>query len=256
MSHGDGYSPRPSLSARRAAGRLGAGFAPLGHADLRNPSKDRRWSFGTPGEVADQPERKGKRPPMSPTSLHLMRLRSLSPLAVGLCALALGACGGSGSTSASAASSNSEDRDTARLKLTQCLRENGVDVPDNPGQGNGGQGNGGRRSLSDADREKMQTAMQGPCKEFRQAAGGNISAEDRQAFQDAFQKFAQCMRQNGVDVPDPTQGGGPRGGGARQSLNSDDPDVQAAREKCQDDLPQRGLRGGGGGPGGSGGESQ
>ena len=63
-------------------------------------------------------------------------------------------------------------------------------------------------------------------------------------MQDRFQEFSQCMRDEGVEVPDITAGGGPPGGG--EQLDQDDPDVQAAMEKCQGELPQ-------GGPGRAGG---
>ena len=67
-------------------------------------------------------------------------LRYLAPtLAVGL-ALALGACGGSDdpetpppADESSAASGPSNEQDTSRVKLTQCLREQGLDVPDTEG---------------------------------------------------------------------------------------------------------------------------
>ena len=180
-----------------------------------------------------------------------MRL-TWSLLAVALSALSLAACGGSDSDSATAASgsssgSDANERDAARVRLTECLRENGVDVPD-PGQ-RGGPGQGGGRP--DFDREELQEALEGPCKEFRDDAFGDISEEDRQEFQDAFQAFAQCMRDNGVDLPDPGQGGGPGAGGPPGrggGIDMDDPDVQAAQEKCRDKLPQGGP--GGGGPGG------
>lgn len=57
------------------------------------------------------------------TSSHLLR-RAEPLLAVGLSAALFGACGDSTSSGATPAGSSSNDRDTARLKLTQCLREN------------------------------------------------------------------------------------------------------------------------------------
>lgn len=173
---------------------------------------------------------------MTPAKVHRTHVGAL--LAVGLSALALAACGGSdseaGSGSSRGSGSSSNEQDAARVRLTQCLRENGVDVPDNPGQG--GQG-------ADIDRDKLQEALEGPCKEFQDDAFGDITEEDRQEMQDSFQQFAQCMRENGVDVPDiDTSGDGPPAGGGQ--LDQDDPDVQAAMEKCQDELPQ-------GGPGGA-----
>lgn len=100
----------------------------------------------------------------------------------------------------------------------------------------------GRGGLSEADRQKRRQALEGPCKDLQQGAFGHRSEEERQEFQDAFQRFAQCMRQNGVDVPDPTAGGGSGGGVRMHELDRDDPDVQAAQEKCQSELPQRGGR--------------
>jgi hypothetical protein len=153
-----------------------------------------------------------------------------------------------GSGSSGTAASDNDARDTARLKLQKCLRDNGVDLPA-PGQN--GAGGGGFRNI---DRQKLRTAMQGPCKKFQTAAFGNITPQQRQEFQDAFVKFAACMRQNGVDVPTPNfgAGGGPgAGGGARRRLNRNDPKTKAALQKCRSSLPNGG-RFGGGGPGGGG----
>ena len=171
--------------------------------------------------------------------------RFSSFLAIGLAAAVFVACGSdsdsSDSTNGSSGSSSSEenDQDAAQVRLRQCLRENGVDVPDNPGQGGGGGG-----APENFDREKLQEALDGPCKEYQTGAFGNISEEDRQEFQDSFQKFAQCMRDQGIDVPDMTAGEGPPAGGGGE-LDPDDPDVQAATEQCRDELPQRAPIGGG-----------
>ena len=193
----------------------------------------------------------------SPSSLQRARtLRLMRTLAIaGLLAasVVVAGCGGSGSAAssgASASTSSDNDREAARLKLNQCLRQQGVNVPDTGGAGGGG----GGAQLSEADREKRRIAIEGPCKEFQSSAGGNLTDEQRQEFQDAFTKFAACMRQNGVDVPDPTAGGGggAGGGGIRRLLDQDDPKVKAATTACQDQLPQRGQ----GGPRGGGAAAQ
>ena len=50
-------------------------------------------------------------------------------------ALAAAGCGSSsGSGSGSSSGSPSSSQDAARVKLSQCLRDHGVDIPDNPGQ--------------------------------------------------------------------------------------------------------------------------
>jgi hypothetical protein len=157
-------------------------------------------------------------------------------------ALAVAGCGSSsGSGSGSSSGSTSSSQDAARVKLSQCLRDHGVDIPDNPGQGGGG-------APQNIDRTKVQAAMQA-CRKYQSAAFGNVSASQQQEFRDAFTKFSACMRQHGVEVPDVAQGGGPPAGG--QQLNRDDPKTKAAIQACQSKLPQRGS-GGPAGPGGGG----
>src|SRR4051794_33177172 len=151
--------------------------------------------------------------------------------------LALAACGSSGGGTASADSSGA--RDTARLKLQECLRQQGIDAPA-PGATTGQP-----RQVSGADRQKFQTAVQGPCKKYAQNAFGNLSDAQRQDLQDQFAKFATCMRQHGVDLPNVTPGQGPPAG--VQRLNRNTPKFQAAAKACEKLRPQRP---GGGGPGG------
>jgi hypothetical protein len=150
-------------------------------------------------------------------------------LAAGLSALTLGACGGSDSATGSP---SENDRDTARLKLNQCLREHGIDVPDTPGKG----------GVVRVERDEVEKVLGGPCKKLQQAAFGSISEEDRQEFEDAFQRFAQCMRDNGVDVPDVTVGSGR--GPSRARVDGNDPKVEAASRKCRSKLPRGGPGGG------------
>jgi hypothetical protein len=175
---------------------------------------------------------------MSPKALHRPLLLSAVLIAS---AAGLAACGGSSSSSATASSSSSSD--TARLKFTQCLRDNGVNIPTNPGQSGGGPPN--------INRAQMQTALKA-CQKYRGALGGTITPAQRQQFQEAFLKFQACMSQHGVDLPSRPAGGGPPTGG--QQINRNSPTFQAAAKACQSQLPQR--SGGGGGPGFFGGGGQ
>lgn len=183
---------------------------------------------------------------MPNTASHLLHRPALL-LAVGLSALALGACGSSDSDEPSSGNAAQEppstadapgsagapptadDQDAGRVRLTQCLRENGVDIPDNPGPN------------VQVDPDKLQAALAGPCKEFQAGAFGDAGGQDLQEFRDAFSKFAQCMRDNGADVPDL----GPNDGPAQihTLIDPNDPDVQAAQPKCQDRI-QQGAGGG------------
>jgi hypothetical protein len=185
---------------------------------------------------------------MRSTKLHAPRnlpaartLRCATIIALFMASLLVVACSGSDSSKASAAgnsSGSSDAQDTARVRLTDCLRKQGIDVPSNPGQGGGG----GPRNI---DRDKLRQAMQGPCKKYQQKAFGNVSQQDRAEFRDRLTKFTSCMRKNGVDIPD----FGAQGGGQQPAqIDQSDPAVQKATKACRDKLP-RGGPGGGAGPG-------
>ena len=164
----------------------------------------------------------------------MRRMTFLSGLAV-LAALGLAACGGSGDPAASAADADAK-AEAARIRLQQCLRENGLDVPDNPG----------RATRIRIDQDKARAAMQ-KCRKYQEAAFGTITPAQRQEFRDAFVKFAACMRKHGVEVPEPGSAPSvrvaPRDGGGRR-LDGGSPKEQAAMKACQDELP-KGGRGGG-----------
>jgi hypothetical protein len=153
-------------------------------------------------------------------------------------AISLAACGGSGNEPANASDSEA-DRETAQVRLQQCLRKQGVNLP-SPGQ---------RGEFRDTplDRQKMRKAMEGPCKKHREEAFGDFTEEDRQEMRDRMVKFSACMRRNGVDMPDVKAGGGPQ----RVTIDRDNPRVQKAEKACRKLLPQPPggpRRGPGGGP--------
>jgi hypothetical protein len=171
---------------------------------------------------------------MSPTTS--LRRAAGAVLAAAACA-GLAACGGDDAPATSGAASASE-QDAAQVRLRDCLREQGVDLPA-PGEDGGSR----IRLGNEQDRRRLDEAFQA-CDEERKAAFGDVTQEDRQELQDDFARFAQCMRDRGVEVPDVQFGSGaPRADGAAD-IDPDDPDVRAARDACQDKLPQ-GLPGGG-----------
>ncbi len=156
-------------------------------------------------------------------------LLTLAGVAVGLTAC------GSGEDPASAADADAK-AEKARLRLEQCLRENGVDIKTS---------DGGRRRVVRAT-PKDEQAMQ-KCRKYQQEAFGSITPQQRQEFQDAATKFAACMREHGVDMPDPVIGGGGGPGGGAQARRSqgpgtridrDSPKTQAAMKACEDKLPK------------------
>src|SRR4051812_45695713 len=158
----------------------------------------------------------------------IMRTRTAggASLAVAL-AIAASGCGGSSDDTTGVASVPGSGRDAAATSTTgttaespqdrmvdfaRCMRQHGVDMPDPQPDANGnfgirvgGPGKGGGPSSQPT--QKMQKAMQA-CRPKLGGGQQTISPADRQRAQDAALSFARCMRQHGVDVPDPKIKGG------------------------------------------------
>jgi hypothetical protein len=162
-----------------------------------------------------------------------------------LLALALGGCGSAkgngvatagGAKAHSSAAANSGDQAEQMRKFAQCMRAQGVDVPD-PDPNNGG--NGGMISLGDPnaggpDPTKIDAAMQ-KCRSML-PNGGQPPKMDP-ADLEKERQFAKCMRENGLpDFPDPDAGSGNVIIG-RGSGQMDDPKFKAAQEKCNKYMP-------------------
>ena len=143
----------------------------------------------------------------------------LAVLGLGL-VLALAACGGSpdgdrvasltgggGATGTTNGAAKTADKDPQRaaLDFARCMREHGIDMPDPQvdDQGRvrvrvGGPG-GGR-----PDPKKLDEAQKACGRLMGGGDGaGQIDPEER----DAMVAFARCMREHGIDMPDPTGDG-------------------------------------------------
>jgi hypothetical protein len=158
------------------------------------------------------------------------RRRLLTALAITVCAAALGACGGSDDDDATTGSSgggsaaSSNERDSARIRLIQCLREQGLDIPDDIGESGA--------PPPDVDADALEAALEGPCAKYRGDAFGDLDESGTADAQEKMDKYAQCMRDAGFDFPDVELGAGPPM--ALHELDTSAPDFQAADEKCAD----------------------
>lgn len=136
--------------------------------------------------------------------------------------------GGTATTSTTSTSEVSADPEEAQLQFAQCMRDQGLDFPD-PQPGSGGGGPAFQRPSGDIDQEAFRKGAEA-CQQYLGNARGQLADPDDPAIQDAQLEFAECMRDEGVDVPDPQSGQGPGGGGAQ--IDMDDPAVAAALDKC------------------------
>lgn len=118
---------------------------------------------------------------------------------------------GSSSSSSSSSGASKQDFRDALLDFSKCMREHGVDMPDPTFQddGNGGGAIGvvaGDPSKADPDSATFKAA-QTACQPIMDAAEKNFtppSPEEQAKMRDQALKFAQCMRDKGFDMPDPT----------------------------------------------------
>ncbi len=161
-------------------------------------------------------------------------------LMTALAALALAACGGDAqSQDAGARPSSSEDKALdGALKFARCMRGEGIDFPDPKKQANGLLKVAGPGQKPDDPRTR---AAADKCGKHLEQGGGEAPDPARQAkVQDAFVRYARCMRAEGVDVPDPKPGQGGllvrRGDPSAPDLES--PKFKAADRTCHRHLAQ------------------
>lgn len=156
----------------------------------------------------------------------------------------------------------------ALLDYSRCMRDHGIDMPDPTFDGDGHAGvavingpTGGDGKLPDPNSQAFKDA-EAACKPIMDRAQQNApkpSAEEQAKMRDQALKFAQCMRDKGFDVPDPTfddnggmsvhvegagtaSDGGPVTNGSPAGAGPiNDPGFQQAADECQQQT-------GGGGP--------
>jgi hypothetical protein len=166
-----------------------------------------------------------------------MTIRPVAAALLALSALALAACG-EDTPSASGSAPSEEEVRQANLKFASCMRDNGVDMPDPSTDGGRTEFKlkvGGDSGISP---EKFETATKA-CEKYRKDIRSQLSEEDQQRFKEQALAHARCMREHGIDFPDPTfdAEGGARvrlRGGSGGKLNDEDPKFKAAQEACGD----------------------
>jgi pyruvate/2-oxoglutarate dehydrogenase complex dihydrolipoamide acyltransferase (E2) component len=125
-----------------------------------------------------------------------------------------------------------KDMDAAMLAHARCMRKNGIDVPDpKPGQGE-------RITIKEgADDTKLKAAMKA-CEGIMEDAGVKPSKEELDKQFGLALAFAKCMREHGIDMPDPQRDGD----GIKMSMggpgSSIDPTrMDEAQKACAKDAP-------------------
>jgi len=193
--------------------------------------------------------RRGMRRPVRRSAL-------LAPAVIAL-ALLLGACGGDsggldqvaslGDTGDDSGTGDSgddqseplteEDRQQAHLDFAACMREHGVDMPDPEFTDDGGvmMRQGASAAPGEApDMEAMEAAHE-ECEYLLEDVinerVAQLDPEEEERMKQQALDFAKCMREHGVDMPDPQFDGGGRVT-QRIEVGPDDANFEAAQEAC------------------------
>ena len=167
------------------------------------------------------------------------------PIRVLLAALAatasLAACG-SDTDSPTSSDTKAKNRQ-ALLDFARCMREHGIDMPDPKFDSGGGvtmrQGGPGTAPVSKA---KMDAAEKACEKYQKQIKAPTLSPEEQAEFRRAALANAKCMRDHGIDFPDPEFGANGEARvriGKRSGINPQSPKFQAAQKACMKFLPKR-----------------
>ena len=166
----------------------------------------------------------------------------LATLALTL-ALALSACGsggdsggangGRGGSRDDAAQRGSKDPQEAMLAFARCMREQGVDIPDPVPGGTAVEVDpgGADAPFRDDFREAEKTCR----KHLANVKPPELSEEDEGELREAALAHARCMREHGIDMPDPQVDGG----GVRiepGSIDPQDPEFRKAQKECEKHL--------------------
>jgi hypothetical protein len=155
-----------------------------------------------------------------------------------VCVPVLAACG-SDPAADPAASTKKQMRD-AQLAFAKCMREHGVDMPD-PQPGERGFQVVAPNGMSP---RKSRDAEQA-CRKYLDAIKPpELTDAQKKEFQEAALAHARCMREHGIDIPDPTFDSDGRATmkiGKGSGIRPDAPDFKRAQEACQSKLPGGGA---------------
>jgi hypothetical protein len=146
--------------------------------------------------------------------------------------IAAAACG---SSDRAATASPAASVEAKLLKFSQCIRDQGItNMPDPTVDAQGNVQIQRPPGGDDTPAHDAFAAAREACDKYLEGVTQGFSHGDTTQTQDQFLRLAQCMRDRGVDVPDPDFSGGGHDPGAQflDSINRSDPTVQDALRVC------------------------
>jgi hypothetical protein len=162
-------------------------------------------------------------------------------LVVALAATAsLAACGAEDPTTTGAQPSRQDEARKAMLDYAKCMREHGVDMPDPQFDGGRIMQKGPRK----VNQAKMRKADQACASIRERIKPPEISDGQKEEFKKAALEHAKCMRDHGLDFPDPVfdeNGGAQVRIGRGSGITPESAKFKAAEKACRDKMPGAGT---------------
>lgn len=150
--------------------------------------------------------------------------------------LVVAGCGGGGSGSGTSTTSQAAMRDK-EVKYSQCMREHGIKNFPDPQPDGGMLLKAGPGTGINPDSPQFKAAQQA-CAKYQPKEGAKFDRAKAQQMQQAALKYAQCMRQHGINFPDPQfQDGGAKMTFGGPGMNPNDPKFKAAAQACSKNAP-------------------
>jgi hypothetical protein len=144
--------------------------------------------------------------------------------------------GGTGSaTSTTAAGGGGDDRQKA-LNWAKCMRQHGINLPDPRFDAQGNMIPPEPPAVANAQAKLKFKAADQACKQYEPSGGPPPSPPSAQERQQAL-AFARCMRQHGINVPDPQITANGIAQPLPEGMDRDDPRLRAPRQACRQYLP-------------------
>jgi hypothetical protein len=165
-----------------------------------------------------------------------MLVRLLAAAALATAVLTVAACGGGTPSSAGTGSTKgpSAEMRTALLDFARCMRQHGVDMPD-PTFSDGGARIEQRSGPGKLTPEQQKSAEQA-CKKYQdKIKPPALTDAQKEEFKKQALARSRCMREHGIDMPDPTfnaDGGAELKIKRESGIRPDDPEFRAAQRAC------------------------
>lgn len=149
-----------------------------------------------------------------------------------------------------------KDPEDAMREFAKCMRDHGVDMPDPEPAANGkpgrvvvGKGPGSKDSPMDKDKmDAANTACAPIMENVAQDQAHQLDPAETAKMKEQALAFSKCMREHGIDMPDPQFSSGPGGGGMSVSIGGpgsdgkgpdpSSPAFKEAEQACESFMPE------------------